>query len=302
MCRASRSSSGANAGNRDGQPHHQAPDARRRRDQPAEQQQQQRRHRHQAAPQIVENAPAVDQRQRIGLGSAAVGRHARQDPRRDLPVAANPAMLALAVTHVVERQVLEQLNIAGQRHARVRPFDQIVAEQRFRGKAVAERGAERLHVVNRLAVKDRFAEQILLRVGNGLAVGIGSGGVGENAREARRRGAGQSDADARLNDGEAALARARHGIDLHAVQRMRDGLHQPPRGGDRQLRVGIQRDHVADRERQACRQRDLARALRRTRSVFRSSILPRFRSRPIHRCSLSDQTRGRWNSRNRPPG
>ena len=98
-------------------------------------------------------------------------------------------MLALAVTHVVERKVLEQLDIAGQRHARVRPFNQVVAEQRFRRKAIADRGPERLHVVNRLAVENRFSEQILLRVGNGLAVGIGSAGVGEHARESRRRGA-----------------------------------------------------------------------------------------------------------------
>ena len=74
-----------------------------------------------------------------GLGSVrpSVGRHARQDPRRDLPIAANPAMLALAVADVVERKVLEQLDIAGQRHAHVRPFNQVVTEQRFRGKAIA---------------------------------------------------------------------------------------------------------------------------------------------------------------------
>ena len=69
-------------------------------------------------------------------------------------------------------------------------------------------------VVNRFAVKNSFAEQILLGVGNGLAIRIGAGGIGENAREARGGGAGQGDADARLNDAEPRCGACVCGIEL----------------------------------------------------------------------------------------
>ena len=75
---------------------------------------------------------------------------------------------------------------------------------------------------------------------------------------------------------------ARHRIDLHAVQRMRDGFDHAPRGAGRQLRVGIERDHVANRQRQPSPTRMFLRDRRSPhRNSFRSSSLPRFRSRPI---------------------
>ena len=63
----------------------------------------------------------------------------------------------------------------------MRAFDQVVTQQCFGRKAIADGWPERLHIVNRLAVENRFSEQILLRVGNGLAIGIGSA-VSANTR------------------------------------------------------------------------------------------------------------------------
>ena len=126
-------------------------------------------------------------------------------------------MLAPGEGDVVERQILEQLDVARKAHARVRAFDQVVTEQSFGGKTIFENGAKRVHVVNRFAVKHRLAEQVLLRVRYGLAIRVGARGVGEHAREACRRRARQRDADARLNDGKAAFPHACLRIDLHAV-------------------------------------------------------------------------------------
>ena len=50
-------------------------------------------------------------------------------------------------------------------------------------------------------------------------------------------------------------------IDLHPVQRMRDGFDQPPRRVRRQLRVGIERDDVRNRQRQVAGDQDLFVAL-----------------------------------------
>ena len=71
---------------------------------------------------------------------------------------------------------------------------------------------------------------------------------------------GKRDADARLNDRETSPPGLRSGIDDHLIQRMRDGLHHSARGPRRQLRVGIERDHVANRQRQRSRMEDLCRA------------------------------------------
>ena len=57
-----------------------------------------RRAGHQAAPQIVENPPPIHQRQRIAFRGRPCAAAPAEDPRRDLPIAANPTMLALAVS------------------------------------------------------------------------------------------------------------------------------------------------------------------------------------------------------------
>ncbi len=73
-------------------------------------------------------------------------------------------MLPPAVIGVIARHVFKQLDIARQPHAHVCAFDQIVTEQSLSGKSLPENFMERPHVINRLAVENRLAEQILLRV------------------------------------------------------------------------------------------------------------------------------------------
>jgi len=98
-----------------------------------------------------------------GLRSSPVrGRHASQHPWRDLPVAAYPAMLPLAIGRIVVRHVFEQLDIAGEAHTGVRAFNQVVTQQGFGREAVADSLAERSQVINGLAVEDGFSKQVLL--------------------------------------------------------------------------------------------------------------------------------------------
>ena len=178
------------------------------------------------------------------------GRHAPKNPSCNLPVAANPAMLALAEAGVVERHVFEQLDVGGETHAHMRAFDQVVAQQRFGRKAVAQAFVERGDVVDGFAVKDGFAEQFLLRVGNRLSVRIGPGGVRKDARKSAGGGARKADADARLNDRVAAPPDLGHRIEHRQVQRMSDGRNHLPRRARRQLRVRIEGDDVSHRHRQ----------------------------------------------------
>src|SRR5229473_3392730 len=75
-------------------------------------------------------------------------------------------------------------------------------------------------------------------------------GVGKYPAKTGGGGIGKSDADARLYDGEAAGADACGRVDLDAVQRVGTGFYHAQRGSGRELRVGVQGDHVADRRRE----------------------------------------------------
>ena len=159
-------------------------------------------------------------------------------------------MLPRGKTAVIHRELLEQLNVGGQPDARVRALDQVMAEQRCRRKPVPEDLVKRTDIVDCLTVKNRFQKQILLRIGNGPGIRVGTGGIGENPREAGSRSAGQSDADPRLNDGLPFLANVCYRVGLDPVQRVRDSFDEPARRIGRQLRVGIERDDVSNRQRQ----------------------------------------------------
>ena len=92
----------------------------------------------QAAPQVVEDLPARDDRQRVAarrrpLASGTV----RPEPARDLPVAAHPAVQPRRERQVVDGVVVDQLDVGAQAGARVEPFEQVVAEQRVLRHAAA---------------------------------------------------------------------------------------------------------------------------------------------------------------------
>ena len=126
------------------------------------------------------------------------------------------------------------------------------------------------NVIDRLAVKKPFSKQILLRIGNGLAVRIGPGSVGENAGKAARRRARKANADARLNDGETAPSHFGNRIQNGPVERVRNGRHQSPGASRRQLSIRIQRDYIPDWQRQISRPFDIS------NRVFASQILVQF--------------------------
>ena len=123
--------------NGDCESYYQAPNARRGGDQPSEQQQQQRSYRDQASAQIVEDAPAADDRKRVRFFSARCRRHLSEHPGSDLPIAANPTVQPLAVARVIQRQVFKQFDSRRQPHPGVSAFDQIVTQQTLVREAVA---------------------------------------------------------------------------------------------------------------------------------------------------------------------
>ena len=131
--------------------------------------------------------------------------------------------------------------------ARVEAFEQIVAEQRVLRHAPGQRGFEGVDVVDALADVAALVEQVLIDVGDGRGVGIDADVPGEHPRERRPVGAGDADTDARLQHPVAFRDAPSRGVESRPVERVRQRADQPPRRLQRQLRVGVERDHVADR-------------------------------------------------------
>ena len=204
------------------------------------------RRRHQAAPQVVENLPARDERQAVALDAVA-RRHVREQPPQDLPVAPHPPVLPLRMREHARGIVVHDLDVADERGAGVHALEQVVRQQRVLRHAAVERRVERIDVVKALAGVDAFAEQVLIHVRHRGGVGVDAGVAGVGPREQRSGGAGHGHADARLQDAVALHHQLRLGIDDRPVQRMRDDADELARGLARQLRIRVERDAIPDR-------------------------------------------------------
>src|SRR4030095_4809052 len=128
--------------------------------------QKQRGHRNKTPAQVIEDAPAVQNSQRIASNVPIAGPDAPQRPGRDLPVSTDPSMLSLCKRRVVEWKVLEQFNVGRESDAHVSPFDQVVTEQCLLGKPSVKNLMKGLNIVYRFSVKHGFAQQILLGIGD----------------------------------------------------------------------------------------------------------------------------------------
>ena len=235
--------------------HHQrqgGPQRRRsREDGPGRDQQQDQRRRDQAAPQVVEDLPARDCRQPVGHDGAVGVADRAPGPARNLPVAADPPVLAGGEAQVVGRVVVDDVDVGAQRGAGERPLEEIVAEQRVVRHAPGERPLERVDVVDALADVAALVEEILIDVGHRGRVRIDADVAREDPREPRAVGADDADRDARLEN-SVALGHALHRrVEARPVQGVRQRADHCPAGLERQLRIAVERDDVFHRRQHA---------------------------------------------------
>ena len=139
---------------------------------------------------------------------------------------------------------LVDLNIGQQARARVTALDQVMAEDGVVREARGHRALEGIHLVDALADERSLAEYILVHVGNRARVGVDAGIATEQSRIVRARGAGQADADARLQDAVAIHDQA-PGAALRAIERMFHRADEFRRRFPGQLGIRIQGDDVA---------------------------------------------------------
>ena len=211
---------------------------------PGEQHQQQRGG-CQAAPQVVEDLGARQPRQRIGR---RIGQRMQTpaQPANQLPIAAYPAVAARHVGAVARGRVLEQLHLAEQTGACVAALEQVVAQDAVLGHAVAQRAFENIDIVDAFADKRAFAEQVLIDIGDRPRIGVDASLAAVQPGVAAAVGAGQTQGHAGLQDAVA----LDHDVALRAaaearpVQRVRHGGDKMRGRVARQLRIGVQRDHI----------------------------------------------------------
>ncbi len=209
--------------------------------QPGGQQQAQAGYREQAAAQVVKNLPAIEPGKRVRASPTARQGDPRHDPIRNLPIATNPAMLPLDKAQIILRELIIELDIAGQAHADVSAFDQIMAEEPRFGEPAGKHPAEGAHIIDAFAVVGALAGQVLIDIGNRIGIGIDADRVGKEPAERRAAHARQGRAHARLDDRIAGQDPA-FVIESCLVQRMRQGLDQPAGSAVWQLRVAVQSD------------------------------------------------------------
>ena len=185
-------------GERRAQHQRRGPDPRRAR-QPGPRRRQEEQHRggNQAAPQVVENLPAADDRQAVALHALA-RRHPGEHPEEDLPVPSHPAALAIGVRQDAGGEVVHELEVGDQRGARVQALEQVVRQHRVLGHAPRERGAEGVHVVQAFAGVDPLVEQVLVHIRDRGGIRVDPRVAGVDPREARACGASHGHAHARL--------------------------------------------------------------------------------------------------------
>ena len=132
----------------------------------------------------------------------------RQEPARDLPVAADPARPAGRLDRVRRRVVFEHDHVADQPGAAVRTLEEVMAEHAVVGERALEDIAQRIEIVDALADERALGEQVLIDVADRARVRIDAGLGCEQLGEARAVRAIGRDRDPRLQDRVAVRSRA----------------------------------------------------------------------------------------------
>jgi hypothetical protein len=182
------------------------------------QQQEQQGHGDQTAPQVVEDLPPGQSGKRIGHAPGVGTGNPRQQPLRDLPIAANPAVPPVNVHVVAGGIFLVELHVAHEGRAGMARFQQIVAEDGVLREAPVHGPLEGIHIVDAFADERAFLENILIHVGHFPRVGIDARVAGKQPDEPGSPGARQAHAHARLQDAVAFGDDPAHRIELRTVQ------------------------------------------------------------------------------------
>src|SRR5664280_451627 len=211
------------------------------------------RWRRQAAAKVVNELPTAKRR---NIGSAEAASRLAKNPRKQLPVAARPTVLARCGNIVTRRKVLKDLDIGDQSRAGKYALQQVVAENAAFRDTAGESGLEGIHIVNTLATVGALLEQVLINVGHGGGIWVDAGWAREHALIDRAIPLGRKRRrHSWLQHAITLDHTVRYGIEPRPVERVRHFPNQALCGANREPRVGVQGDDVTHARRH---QRQLA--------------------------------------------
>ena len=138
----------------------------------------------------------------MGLGTRrpALIRHPRKQPFHDLPVAANPAMLAPDVSAVVRRIAIHNFNIADKSGTRISAFDKVMAQDGIARKTMIEDAMHGSQIIQSLADECSLAVQILINIRSRVRVDVKPGTPGIDRRQPGLCRTLDANCDARLQN------------------------------------------------------------------------------------------------------
>jgi len=147
---------------------------------------------------------------------------------------------------IVRGELLEQDGRAVETHAQVGAFDQVVAQDRLLGQPARQDLVKDADIVDGLADEDPVAEQVLIKIRDGVRIRVRPPRMGKNGGEARGDRGRKARNHARLNDSVTLDDHAPDRVDDRLVERMRHGFDQAQSRAVRKLGVGVERDDVAN--------------------------------------------------------
>ena len=189
------------------------------------------------APQAVRQPEPVDRMQR----PCAPG----EDPRRVLPVAADPPVRPRAPCKRRGGEGVRELHVAEKAAVQVGALERVVAEDALLGQGIAAAaGEQRAHVEDALARKAAAVEAVHIQLPAHAAVGVAAAGTCEYACPVARACALQLRRHARVQQTVAVRDHAAPRVHDRAVERMEHRAHERTRSARRQARVGIEREQI----------------------------------------------------------
>ena len=162
-------------------------------------------------------------------------------------------MLSPRMCRIGRRIVFVNHNVRHQADPAMNPLKQIMAQQRIFGHAAGKAALERVHVVDAFTDIAAAAEEVLIDVGDGVAIEIKADVAGKNAREGSGVDAGGRDLGARLEQSVASHNLARSRVASRLIERVRQRADQAARAFAAQDGVGVQGDHILNLTQQVSR-------------------------------------------------
>ena len=211
-------------------------------------QKQQRCGRHQRSAQIVQQLPAID-----GREAPAAGLHQK---RPQLPVAPRPAVQAGGGSVAVLGLGLHQGHVAHHGAAHQCAFEQVMAQHLIRRQASTQHGMHRGHMQQAFAGKAAFGKEVLVHVRRHGAVRVQPLLARKQPLPQRSGGArGQRCQHTRLQDAVALHDALACSINPGLVLGMLGHTHQGAQAARWELRIAVEREHIAGLR---CQARELA--------------------------------------------